>query len=57
MTYQDLILELQGYTPEQLKQNVVFQLIDDAASDEMVSLENVDWVTTETPDNKLVILV
>lgn len=59
MTYQDLIEELQGYTPEQLKQNVVFQFIDDvnAKVDDTVSAGTVDWLTAETPENKIVILV
>jgi len=53
MTYQDLIEELQGYTPEQLKQNVVFQYVE--TGDEC-SAEDVDWVTSYNEENQIVIL-
>jgi hypothetical protein len=59
MTYQDLIEELQGYSPEELQQEVTFLFGDDLVmkSQETLSTgDSIDWITC-IDDGKVVILV
>lgn len=59
MTYQDLINELQGYSSEELKQNVTFLICTahDLQEDDELSLEEVDWVTTSDGEGKILMVV
>lgn len=54
MTYQDLIEELQGYSPEELKQNVILY---DIQSDDECSLEEIDSLTAYNQNHQLVLFV
>jgi hypothetical protein len=59
MTYLDLIEELQGYSMEELKQNVTFLIssADDFEIDDEVSLEEVDWMTAYNQNKQILIVV
>jgi hypothetical protein len=59
MTYLDLIEELQGYSMEELKQNVTFLIssADDFEIDNEVSLEEVDWMTAYNQNKQILIVV
>jgi hypothetical protein len=60
MTYQDLIEELQSYSPEELKQNVILFYgcagIEDVQLDDENSLEDIDSLTCYKK-NKIVLFV
>lgn len=61
MTYQDLIEELQGYSPEELKQNVIVHYgcadTEDLETDDESSLQEVDSLTAYNQNHKLVLFV
>ena len=59
MTYLDLIEELQGYSMEELKQNVTFLISDgdDLETDDEISLEEVDWMTAYNQNKQILIVV
>lgn len=59
MTYQDLIEELQAYSPEELKQHVTFlhcYSVDEVEMDDETSCEEVEWATAYS-GKQIVILV
>jgi|694.fasta_scaffold116710_6 hypothetical protein len=59
MTYQDLLEELQGYSTEELKQNVTFLICSDNnfEIDDEISLEDIDWITAYNQNDQIVIVV
>jgi len=60
MTYQDLIQELQAYSPEELKQHVTFLYCCEPSEveiDDEVSCEEVESIIAYTSGKQIVILV
>jgi hypothetical protein len=59
MTYQDFLEELQGYSTEELKQNVTFLICSDNnfEIDDEISLEDIDWITAYNQNDQIVIVV
>lgn len=61
MTYQDLIDELQSYSPEQLKQHVILYYgcdgIEDVKLDDECSLEDISSITAYNANNQLVLFI
>lgn len=59
MTYLDLIKELEEYSMEELKQNVTFLInsADDFQIDDEISAEQVDWITSQDVEGKILIVV
>jgi hypothetical protein len=55
MTYQDLIQELQDYSPEQLQQHVKFMYCGDSEDGDKCSAEDVSFLTC-TEGNQIYII-